>query len=97
MNCRLTCVLERNAISAAKCGREWSLLPGLPAVENRSHSVSSFGIDCFNADDRAAQLNNASYQAIPVEIRVAVNEEFERFVLEHKAESGRRLLPQGLS
>ena len=45
--------------------------------------VSSFGIDYFNADDRAAQLNNTSYQGISVEIRVAVNKEFERFVEEH--------------
>jgi predicted ABC-type ATPase len=45
--------------------------------------VSSFGIDYFNADDRAAQLNNTSYQGIPLEIRAAVNDEFERFVQEH--------------
>ena len=45
--------------------------------------VNSFGIDYFNADDRAAQLNNASYQGISLEIRAAVNKEFERFVEEH--------------
>lgn len=45
--------------------------------------VSSFGIDYFNADDRAAQLNNTSYQGISLEVRAAVNKEFERFVEEH--------------
>jgi len=45
--------------------------------------VSSFGIDYFNAGDRAAQLNNTSYQGIPLEIRAAVNDEFERSVQEH--------------
>ncbi len=45
--------------------------------------VNSFGIDYFNADDRAAQLNNASYQDISLEIRTAVNKELERFVEEH--------------
>jgi len=46
-------------------------------------TVNSFGIDFFYADDQAAQLNNASYQGISLEIRVAVNKEFERFVVEH--------------
>ncbi len=45
--------------------------------------LNSFGIDYFNADDRAAQLNNASYQGISLEIRSAVNKEFEQFVEEH--------------
>ncbi|HEU0142389.1 MAG TPA: hypothetical protein VFQ79_21890 [Bryobacteraceae bacterium] len=27
--------------------------------------VSSFGISCFNADDRAAELNHGSYVGIP--------------------------------
>ena len=45
--------------------------------------VDSFGIDSFNADDRAAQLNNGSYQGITMEIRAVVNREFERFVEDH--------------
>jgi predicted ABC-type ATPase len=45
--------------------------------------VDSFGIDSFNADDRSAELNRGSYQGIPLEIRSAVNREFERFVEEH--------------
>lgn len=43
--------------------------------------VSSFGVACFNADDRAAELNNGSYVGIPRHIRQAANREFEAFVL----------------
>ena len=43
--------------------------------------VSSFGVSCFNADDRAAELNCGSYVGIPKHIRTAVNREFETFVL----------------
>jgi predicted ABC-type ATPase len=45
--------------------------------------VDSFGVDSFNADDRSAQLNNGSYQGIPLEIRAVVNKEFEAFVEDH--------------
>jgi hypothetical protein len=41
--------------------------------------VDRFGVDSFNADDRSAQLNNGSYQGIPLEIRAIVNKEFEAF------------------
>ncbi len=41
--------------------------------------VSSFGVDFFNADDRAAALNNGSYVDIPMETRARVNREFEAF------------------
>jgi predicted ABC-type ATPase len=44
--------------------------------------VLGFGVSCFNADDRAAELNGASYTGIPTYIRYAVNREFEAFVLE---------------
>jgi predicted ABC-type ATPase len=45
--------------------------------------VSAFGIDFFNADDRAAQLNGDSYQRISLAIRSVVNKEFESFVNNH--------------
>lgn len=45
--------------------------------------VSSFGVEHFNADDRAAALNDGSYRGIPAEIRTRVNREFEAFVNEH--------------
>ena len=46
------------------------------------YPVSSFGIACFNADDRAAELNGGSYIGITNEIRRVVNREFEAFILE---------------
>lgn len=45
------------------------------------YPVSSFGFSCFNADDRAAELNGGSYVSISNEIRKIVNREFEAFVL----------------
>lgn len=42
--------------------------------------VESFAVDFFNADDQAAQLNSGFYQGISLEIRAAVNNEFESFV-----------------
>ena len=45
--------------------------------------VQEEGVDFFNADDRAAQLNGGSYQNIPELIRAQVNKEFEAFVLTH--------------
>jgi predicted ABC-type ATPase len=45
--------------------------------------VSAFGVEYFNADDRAARLNGGSWRAIPATIRSQVNQEFERFVEEH--------------
>ena len=45
--------------------------------------VAAFGVDYFNADDRAAALNNGSYCDIPREIRSRVNVLFEAFVLDH--------------
>ena len=44
--------------------------------------VSSFGVSCFNADDRAAELNSGSYVGIPKSVRQAVNREFEAFVFD---------------
>ena len=44
--------------------------------------VSGFGVDCFNADDHAAQLNRGNYAGIPREIREQVNRLFESFVFD---------------
>ena len=51
--------------------------------------VSSFGVDFFNADDRAAALNGQSYASIPMQIRTQVNREYEEFVIGciHRRES----------
>jgi predicted ABC-type ATPase len=45
--------------------------------------VQEEGVDFFNADDRAAELNGGSYQNIPEHIRSQVNKKFEAFVLDH--------------
>jgi predicted ABC-type ATPase len=45
--------------------------------------VSGFGVDFFNADDRAAALNGGSYIDIPRAIRSHVNQLFEGFVMDH--------------
>jgi predicted ABC-type ATPase len=47
-------------------------------------------LDFFNADDRAAKLNNGSYHGISPEIRSRVNREFEQFINSHI--QGRRSL-----
>lgn len=45
--------------------------------------VSNFGIDFFNADNRAAELNKGSFKKIDLSIRAQVNREFEKFIAEH--------------
>lgn len=46
------------------------------------YPVSSFGVACFNADDRAAELNGGSYVGITRTVREIVNREFRSFVVE---------------
>jgi predicted ABC-type ATPase len=45
--------------------------------------ISRFGVDWFNADDRAAELNLGSFHKIPAEVRSRVNVEFQRWILDH--------------
>lgn len=45
--------------------------------------LSAFGVDWFNADNRAAELNLGSFRKISAEIRSRVNLEFQRWILEH--------------
>jgi hypothetical protein len=40
--------------------------------------VAEFGVDSFNADYRAAQLNAGSFRGISKEIRSLVNVEFQK-------------------
>ena len=56
-----------------------------PPVAGKSTAfpVSGFGVDFFNADDRAAALNDGSYLNIPRNVRSHVNTLFESFVLDH--------------
>jgi hypothetical protein len=55
-------------------------LPVLRGAANPPCSVSGFGVEFFNADDRAAQLNHGSYRGIPQSIRDRVSRLFESFV-----------------
>ncbi|MGH7285446.1 MAG: hypothetical protein ACRELY_28320 [Polyangiaceae bacterium] len=52
--------------------------------KTRYFPVTAFGIDAFNIDDRCAQILG-SYRAIPRDVRRAVANECERFVLDHIA------------
>lgn len=45
--------------------------------------VNSFGVEAFNADDRAAALNKGSYRSLLPSVRSTVNKEFEAFVEYH--------------
>jgi predicted ABC-type ATPase len=45
--------------------------------------IASFKVDCFNADDRAAELNQGSFQKIPAGIRTQVNLDFQKWILNH--------------
>jgi predicted ABC-type ATPase len=52
------------------------------AGKSRVLTVSSFGVDSFNADDRAALLNTGSYLAIPAAVNREVNSQWA-FVPDH--------------
>ncbi len=45
--------------------------------------VAEFEVDSFNADNRAAQLNDGSFRGISREIRSQVNVEFQKWILDH--------------
>jgi predicted ABC-type ATPase len=53
------------------------------AGKSRAFPVAGFGVDFFNADDRAAALNGGSYVNISNRIRNEVNILFESFVRDH--------------
>jgi hypothetical protein len=50
------------------------------AGKSKAFPVAGFGVDFFNADDRASALNGGSYIDIPRRIRDEVNILFESFV-----------------
>jgi predicted ABC-type ATPase len=51
--------------------------------KSRAFALRDFGVDFFNADDRAAELNGGSYHDITLEVRGRVNREFESFIKSH--------------
>jgi hypothetical protein len=70
-----------------------------PPVSGKStvFPVSGFGVEFFNADDLAAQLNGGSYRGIPQSIRARVNGLFESFVYDciaRRASFSRSTRPQ---
>ncbi len=45
--------------------------------------VKNVGVEWFNSDDRAAQINAGSYQRISAEIRSAAGQQFQEFIDSH--------------
>ena len=45
-------------------------------------SLSAFGVEWFNADNRAAELNSGSFRKISNQIRTQVNVEFQQWILD---------------
>jgi len=45
--------------------------------------VSETGLDSFNADNIAAELNDGSYQGIAPEMRIQAGKQLERFIADH--------------
>jgi len=62
------------------------IIAGPPGGGKSTHlSVKTWGVDWFNSDDRAAQLNAGSYQNIPAELRNASGQQFQQFIETHIA------------
>ena len=60
------------------------VVAGPPGGGKSSHfPVGNVGVDWFNSDDRAAQLNAGSYRNIPVHVRSASGEQLRQFIDSH--------------
>jgi len=60
------------------------IIAGPPGGGKSTHlSVKTWGVDWFNSDDRAAQLNAGSYQNIPAQIRSASGQQLQQFIESH--------------
>ena len=61
------------------------LVVGGPSGSGKSTAfiLSDFGVDHFNVDDRAAELNHGTYRNIPREIRAQASKECEDFISDH--------------
>lgn len=60
------------------------IVAGPPGGGKSTHrQVKSLGVDCFNSDDRAAQLNAGSYHNIPLHIRNAAGQQLQQFIDSH--------------
>ena len=47
--------------------------------------VRDWGVDWYNSDDRAAQMNGGSYHNIPVKVREAAGQQLQHFIDSHIA------------
>lgn len=60
------------------------IVAGPPGGGKSSHfPVKNVGVDWFNSDDRAAQLNAGSYQNIPPAVRSASGQQLQQFIDSH--------------
>ena len=60
------------------------VVAGPPGGGKSSHfPVKNAGVDWFNSDDRAAQLNAGSYQNIPPRVRAASGQQLQQFIDSH--------------
>ena len=60
------------------------IVAGPPGGGKSSHfPVKNVGVDWFNSDDRAAQLNSGSYQNIPAHVRSASGRKLQEFIDSH--------------
>jgi predicted ABC-type ATPase len=60
------------------------IVAGPPGGGKSSHlTVKKWGVDWFNSDDRAAQLNAGSYQNIPAQVRKASGQQLQQFIESH--------------
>ena len=66
--------------------RPWMIVVAGPpgSGKTRHFPVAALGVDAFDIDDRCAQILG-SYRSIPRDVRRAVAQERERFVLDHIA------------
>jgi predicted ABC-type ATPase len=60
------------------------IIAGPPGGGKSTHfSAKTWGVDWFNSDDRAAQLNAGSYQNIPAQIRTTSGQQLQQFIESH--------------
>src|SRR5260370_24289133 len=79
------CVMMQTATSGAQLTRQRMVIVDGPPGSGKTtrFPLAEFGVDSFNADYRAAQLNAGSFRGISKEIRSQVNVEFQKWILDH--------------
>ncbi len=59
------------------------IVAGPPGGKSSQLPVQNVGVDWFNSDDLAAQLNAGSYENIPTSVRSAAGEQLQQFIDSH--------------